>query len=68
MNTLSVGNLLCKCVECRAEFDSQDPQPGDVIECPKCQIKMKVVSVNVNRVYLETIDEELEDAEEDLES
>jgi lysine biosynthesis protein LysW len=60
--------VLSKCVECRSDIDIPDPHPGDVIECPKCNIKMKVVSVNVNRVYLETIDEELEDAEGELES
>ncbi len=57
-----------KCTECRKDFDAQDPQPGNILECPYCAIKMKVVSVNVNRVYLETVDEDLEDAEEDLET
>jgi DNA-directed RNA polymerase subunit RPC12/RpoP len=54
--------VLAKCVECMREFEMADPHPGDLIECPHCETKMKVVSVNVNRVYLETVDEEdLED-------
>lgn len=63
--------MLARCVECMKEFEIADPQPGDLIECPHCETKMKVVSVNVNKVYLETVDEENLgdlDAEEELES
>ncbi|MFH0818005.1 MAG: hypothetical protein V1909_05240 [Candidatus Micrarchaeota archaeon] len=60
--------MIATCTECRKDFDAQDPHPGDFLECPHCEIKMKVISVNVNRVYLETVDEELDDAEEDLET
>ena len=60
--------MQAKCVECRNDFELPDPKPGDIITCPHCEIKMKVISVNVNRVYLETIDDELDDAEEDLEN
>ena len=60
--------MLSKCVECSTEVDIEDPQPGDIVECPKCGVKMKVISVNVNRVYLETIDEDIENPEEEVES
>ena len=60
--------MLCRCPECRKEFELPDPQPGDLAECPHCEVQLKVVSINVNRIYLETVDQDLEDVEEELES
>lgn len=53
-----------KCNECGEGIELSDPKPGDHVQCPKCEIRMKVVSVNVNRVYLETVDEEIGDIED----
>ncbi|MFH1447755.1 MAG: hypothetical protein ABIG39_02735 [Candidatus Micrarchaeota archaeon] len=60
--------MITICVECRKEFDIDDPQPGDVVTCPHCNMKMRILSININRIYLETIDGELDDAEDDVES
>ncbi len=59
--------MIAKCVECRKEFDIEEPEAGSIIQCPHCNMKMRILSINVNRIYLETVDEDIEDPEEELE-
>lgn len=60
--------MIAQCIECRKNFEIDEPHPGDVVECPHCSMRLRVLSINVNRIYLETVDDDLDDAELDVES
>ncbi|MEM3030617.1 MAG: lysine biosynthesis protein LysW [Candidatus Micrarchaeia archaeon] len=49
-----------RCPECGQPLELADPKPGDVITCPNCGLKLKVVIVTKQFVRFETLEEESE--------
>jgi len=47
-----------RCHECGQSLELENPEPGDVITCPSCGIKLKVVIVTKQFVRFETVEEE----------
>ena len=46
-----------KCNECGTPLALENPQPGDVVECPSCGMKLKVMIVTNQFVRFETLAE-----------
>ena len=51
----------CKCPECGADLDLEDPVVREIVECPECGAELEVVSVEKNKVALKTAEIEGED-------
>lgn len=36
--------MTATCVECEADFDVEDPEAGQLVACPECNLDMEVIS------------------------
>ena len=51
----------CKCSECGADLNLEDPVVREIVECPDCGAELEVVSVEKNKVILKAAEIEGED-------
>ncbi|MEX2707105.1 MAG: lysine biosynthesis protein LysW [Candidatus Freyarchaeota archaeon] len=51
----------CKCPECGAELDLEDPVIREIVECPDCGSELEVVSIENDKVELKVAELEGED-------
>ncbi|MEM3400259.1 MAG: hypothetical protein QXP42_05495 [Candidatus Micrarchaeia archaeon] len=54
-----------RCNECGGEFEF-DGKEGDIVACPSCGLKLLAKIVTPYRVYFETVEDEEEGEETDL--
>ncbi|MFH1284983.1 MAG: hypothetical protein ABIH99_00195 [Candidatus Micrarchaeota archaeon] len=58
--------MLATCSECKEGFEVEEPTEGMSLRCPHCKMKLKIVSINANKIYFETKEEEEEEKDNDL--
>lgn len=46
------------CPECEAEFDLEDVEEGEIVDCPDCGVELEVISVSPLELALAPEEEE----------